>query len=171
MPVHDLMSSMSSLATRLRAALAQPWTRRAAATARAELRVRTWLVRAVEDLRRLGFFAGDADLTAAELAAQIQADYLAESGRPLAEARAHTDLLLAKQDPSRVWCQRSSDSRTANSYAEVLRSWAEISRGAFDPVFIEERQASPRGPITVKFVHGGHDVALHPNGARSTHSS
>lgn len=166
MPVRDLMSSVSSFAARLRAVWAPPWTRRTAPAA--EVRASRWLVRAVEDLRRLGFFAGDADLTATELAAQIQADHLADSGRPLAEATVHADLLIAKQDPSRVWCQRISDAPAANGYPEALRSWAEISRGAFDPVFIDECWASPKGPVTLSFVHAGHDVALHPNCARPT---
>lgn len=121
-----------------------------------------WLEHTVADLRALGFFAGDDELSDQELAAQIASDHHVETGEVLTESTTAVEVQIACHDPSRVWWQTCPVKPGQEAWIQALRGWAEISRGAFDPCFALEQWQSPRGPVMVTFQHGNRHCELHP---------
>lgn len=114
------------------------------------------IVDAVSALRVLGFFA-DPDATDAEVAAAVVDDHLAMWGRPLSPDDELLDLELLRFDPARVWWEDTeADVGAGNgAYVEALEGWATISRGALEPADVTESWETPRGPVRIRFVHGG----------------
>lgn len=141
------------------------------------------IAKRVADLRAIGFFADQAELSATDLTAYVQ-DGIAEtwgssgdasepgSGQPPAPdpsgpvelPPAMLDLAVAQQDHARVWWQDlEADVAPENEvYVQTLAAWSEISGGVFDPGDITERWGGPAGPITIGFrlADGTHE--LHP---------
>jgi hypothetical protein len=117
----------------------------------------------VHGLREAGLFADRADLTDAELAAEIERE-LTDSYVGVDQQDPFVELLVAEQDPSRVWwADLEADVIDGNDvYPSVLDEWAQISVGAFAPSAIEESWAGPEGPVTVTFEHDGTTQSIEP---------
>jgi hypothetical protein len=138
----------------------------------------------VADLRAIGFFADQADVSATDLTGYVQ-DGIAETwgsagdgsgdgagsgaSAPVSSGAAEVppallDLAVAQQDHARVWWQDlEADVAPENEvYVQTLAAWSEISGGAFDPGEISESWAGPTGPVTIRFrlTDGTHE--LHP---------
>lgn len=140
--------------SRLRAA----WSHRDGARANSQ-----WLTHTVADLRKLGFFAGEGELSDAELAAQIASDQLSDTGEPFTGSSPADEVLVAAHDPSRIWWNTCPAKPGKDAWIMALRGWAEISGGSFDPSFTVEQWQSPRGPLTVSFLQGSQHCTVHPS--------
>lgn len=138
----------------------------------------------VADLRAIGFFADQADLSPVDLTGYVQ-DGIAETWGSVGDGSgdgagsgtsapaphgtaevpaALLDLAVAQQDHARVWWQDlEADVAPGNEvYVQTLAAWSEISGGVFDPGDITESWAGPTGPVTIRFrlADGTHE--LHP---------
>lgn len=133
----------------------------------------------VADLRAIGLFADQAELSEADLTAYVK-DGIAETWGSAGDGSGQTaasvpsgsvelppamlDLAVAQQDHARVWWQDlEADVAPENEvYVQTLAAWSEISGGAFDPGDITETWAGSKGPVTVRFslADGVHE--LHP---------
>ena len=104
----------------------------------------------IRALQRVGFFAGEDADAAARRARRIHAR---EWDEPLAVRTLFDELVLASYDRRRVWWQDlEADALEGNDvYADTLRGWGRISRGAFRPRSIAEDWDSPEGDATIRF--------------------
>ena len=115
-------------------------------------------------LREIGWFADRAESTEAELGDEIAAAMAETLGEAVGPDDPYLELLVAEQDPSRVWwSDLEADVSDGNGvYVATLQEWAAISSGAFAPSEIEETWASEVGPVTVAFELAGTRHELHP---------
>ena len=122
------------------------------------------LIDRVAALRAVGLFADRADVTDAELAAEVEAGVLEVWGEPVANDDPFLDLLVADQDASRVWWyDLEADVSDGNDvYIDTLEGWADISVGAFAPEDIVETWGGDEGPVEVTFKQDGATHALMP---------
>ncbi|HEY0443720.1 MAG TPA: hypothetical protein VGC90_05830 [Candidatus Limnocylindrales bacterium] len=120
-------------------------------------------VQRVAALRTLGFFTDRLDSDAA-IAAAIDDEATAEFGAAPRPTDPMTELTTAAADDAHVWWRDlEADVDESNKvYEGAVEEWAAISRGAFAPTAIEERWASPTGPVTVAFTLNGTRHELHP---------
>jgi hypothetical protein len=114
--------------------------------------------------REMGFFS-DVDLgkPMSRLFSRFQNDYRKEYD----PKNPWHDVLLLSYDQRRVWtgdpeCDVCAENRV---YTEVLREWAKISDGVFDPTNIEEVWQGEEGPVAVHFTLDGQRHTLHPTWA------
>lgn len=118
----------------------------------------------VAALRDIGFFAGYADETDAEVAQAVEAELAELWGEGLPVDDPIIELAVAEVDRERVWWRDlEADVVEENQvYVETLSAWREISVGAFEPVDIEEAWDGPSGPVTVGFTQAGTTHELSP---------
>lgn len=119
----------------------------------------------VSALRAIGFFVDRADATDDEIATEVAASIKAEWGDQIGPADPLFDLLVAGQDPDRIWWRDlEADVSDGNLvYQITLAEWGGISVGSFSPSAITERWDSDAGPVTVTFELDGTEHALQPS--------
>jgi hypothetical protein len=126
-----------------------------------------WLLAAVPTYRAAGFFAQHEFLSDRELAEWLDAEYWETWGTSLASSAlepAQREIELLCLDVERTWHDdREADVCEENqAYAEVLRNWAEISLGTFNPETISERWTGPAESIRVDLSIDGEVHQLRP---------
>ncbi len=74
------------------------------------------------------------------------------------------DQFILQLDKSRVWMEDTeADVGKGNDvYVKVLKQWAQISRGAFNPTDIVETWNTEEGPVKLQFILNGDKVILYP---------
>ena len=115
-------------------------------------------------LRRIGFFTELADLSDADLGVVLEQSIAEEWGDSLDPDDSLHELFVAERDLSRAWWRDlEADVFDGNGvYAAVLREWAAISAGTFEPTAIEETWESETGPARVSFELDGDRHVLEP---------
>jgi hypothetical protein len=123
------------------------------------------IVERVAALRGIGLFAARAEVTDADLAAEVEAGLLETWGEPVANDDPFLDLLVAEQDPTRVWWRdlEADVSEGNDVYVDTLMGWADISVGAFSPEAVVETWAGEEGPVEVTFEADGETHTLTPS--------
>lgn len=122
------------------------------------------LLARLDYFRQLGFYPSSAALSSASLADQI----MAQTDDPLQVREGDpvflTDLEVLRGDKDRVWWEDAeADVASGNDvYVDVVQSWSHISRGAFEPIRVQELWKSDVGPLTVRFMLTGKDFEVHP---------
>jgi hypothetical protein len=118
----------------------------------------------VAGLRSIGLFAEQPDLDDAAVAAEVEAGIVDIWGDSLKPDDPLLDLIVAAEDPERVWWQDlEADVADGNDvYVETLQGWAAISQGAFEPTGITEDWASGEGPVSIAFSLGGEPREITP---------
>ena len=124
---------------------------------------RRWLLDALAFYRALGFFAVDRALSNEALAEKIEQLHREEWGDFDPTDRV-ADLDLLRLDPDRVWCDDIGDLalKGNDTYVEILKGWARISRGAFRPEGVREVWTGEGGQVEVRFSLGGQKRMLRP---------
>jgi hypothetical protein len=122
------------------------------------------IVDRVAALRSVGLFADRAGMTDAALAAAVETAMADVWGAPEDVPASLVELVVAEQDPTRVWWRDlEADVAAENEvYAQTIAEWSEISAGAFEPTDIVETWQGPAGPVTVAFTHDGTQRTLSP---------
>lgn len=110
----------------------------------------------VAAFRALGLFGDRADVDDAALATEVEAGMTEAWGDTIEPDDPLLDLVIAEQDPQRVWWQDlEADVTDGNDvYVTTLDDWRSISQGAFEPEGVEEAWASPVGPVAITFSLG-----------------
>lgn len=111
----------------------------------------------VAALRTIGLFANSPDADDAAIAADVEAGITDLWGDTLEPDDPLLDLIVAEQDPQRVWWRDlEADVIDGNDvYVAMLEELGAISVGAFEPEGIREAWASDEGPVTITFSTGG----------------
>lgn len=122
-----------------------------------------WLIESIKYFRNLGFFSEHASLTDLQLELRLQE--LAKTRHGVIDPNDElADLILLSLDDKRVWWDDTEADvcRENQVYAETLRAWSSISRGAFVPEDIRESWSGEKGPVEVTFRVRGRPVTLRP---------
>ncbi|MFE5324386.1 stalk domain-containing protein [Paenibacillus sp. NPDC056579] len=119
--------------------------------------------------KQMGFFqsvdAGAAEKTFLDnYAKEFAVDEEYDPYRDHTYYQVFADLFILEHDKSRVWMEdtEADVGKGNNVYVRVLKDWAKISRGAFQPTNIEETWNSQNGPVKVTFTLNGEEVTLYP---------
>lgn len=76
----------------------------------------------------------------------------------------YTDLFMMSADSSRAWAEEMAAGigKGKDAYVKVLKQWAAILRGAFNPTDITENWRSEDGPVSVDMIVNGKKRTLYP---------
>jgi hypothetical protein len=125
---------------------------------------RRWLVETLRYFRDLGFFRHYADLPDELLADRVEELRRRETSIDFDPSDPKAELELLRMDPDRVWW-KAIDTRALagrGGYADVLRDWGRISRGAFHPGDVREEWTTESGPVRVTLSLDGERLELKP---------
>jgi hypothetical protein len=101
----------------------------------------------------------------AELAAEIETQVTSTWGDLITPDDPYLELLVAEQDPHRVWWRdlEADVGSGGGVYVATLEEWAAISVGTFAPTAITETWAGEEGPVRVSFEMDGTTHVLEPD--------
>lgn len=125
---------------------------------------------AVRYFRNLGYFADYRALSDEALATKLRELHERQWGIPLDPELPFFDQFLLLWDKKRFWVNtvHLNVAMDTGVYVKVLKEWAAISQGSFEPQDIKETWESPEGPIEVTFTLDGQQHSLHPEFMQTT---
>ncbi|HWB12672.1 MAG TPA: hypothetical protein VG826_25830 [Pirellulales bacterium] len=120
------------------------------------------LIERLSFFRRMGFFAEFGDRPDGDVARELYELQMEKWGTGFIGEGPMADLELLAWDRKRVWWEDTeADIGPGNRvYESVLRQWAKISRGAFEPIDVSESWGSESGPVRVSFTFRGTRLAV-----------
>jgi|GEM_PF-2822680 len=124
---------------------------------------RRFLSKQVPILRRLGFFEKTRSLSDEQLVEKLIKKIERKHGKYVGDFLRYP-MLLASLDKTRVyWGDTECDFCKGNdAFVEILRDWAGISRGKFEPENMRETWSENEDSVAIEFELNGKSCCIHP---------